>query len=146
VVISEAFGVHEPIADIARRFADAGFYAIAPDLMARQGDPMDCSDGAELVSDVLLKIPDAQVLSDLDTTVAWAAGNGAAAKPHVRHRVLLGRTVDVAAGRASADARRGGVVRDPRQRVERDLRRRRSALPMASDRSRRRAPLSRGWT
>ncbi len=39
LVIQEIFGVHEYIADTARRFAKAGYLAIAPELYARQGDP-----------------------------------------------------------------------------------------------------------
>lgn len=72
LVLSEAFGLHEHIADIARRFAHEGYCAIAPDLMIRQGDPMAYDDIGTLVSDLLLKIPDRQVMSDLDATVTWA--------------------------------------------------------------------------
>ncbi len=77
LVLSEAFGLHEHIADIARRFAHEGYFAVAPDLMVRQGDPQSFADVATLVEDLLLKIPDAQVMADLDATVAWAATQGA---------------------------------------------------------------------
>lgn len=76
LVLSEAFGLHEHIADIARRFAHEGYFAVAPDLMIRQGDPMRFDDVMELVRELLVKIPDGQVLRDLDACVAWAASNG----------------------------------------------------------------------
>lgn len=76
LVLSEAFGLHEHIADITRRFARQGYFAIAPDLMFRQGDPMRFTDVMELVRELLLKIPDGQVLDDLDACVTWAASQG----------------------------------------------------------------------
>jgi carboxymethylenebutenolidase len=79
LVLSEAFGLHEHIADICRRFAHQGYFAVAPDLMVRQGDPMVYADIGALVSELLLKIPDAQVMADLDATVAWARHHGASA-------------------------------------------------------------------
>lgn len=76
IVICEAFGLHEHIKDIVRRFAHAGYMAIAPDLMVRQGDPMKCPNTEVLVKELLLKIPDDQVMADLDASVAWAAAQG----------------------------------------------------------------------
>jgi len=76
LVISEIFGVHEYIADVTRRLADAGYQAIAPDLFVRQGDPKNYSDIPKLQAEVITKVPDAQVMGDLDATVAWAAANG----------------------------------------------------------------------
>ncbi len=38
LVVSEIFGVHEHIADVARRFAKLGYLAVAPELFVRQGD------------------------------------------------------------------------------------------------------------
>ena len=76
LVVSEAFGLHAHIADVVRRFAHQGFFAVAPDLMVRQGDPMTYNDVGALVRELLLKIPDPQVMSDLDATVAWAASQG----------------------------------------------------------------------
>ncbi len=72
LVVHEIFGVHEHIKDVCRRFAKAGFYAIAPELFARQGDVSKISDFKEIVSKVVSKVPDAQVLSDLDASVAFA--------------------------------------------------------------------------
>ena len=76
LVVQEIFGVHEHIKDVCRRFAKAGFLAIAPELYARQGDPGKYTDIPTLVKEVVSKVPDAQVMSDLDATVAWAAKNG----------------------------------------------------------------------
>ena len=72
LVVHEIFGVHEHIKDVCRRFAKAGFYAIAPELFARQGDVSKIADFKEIMSKVVSKVPDAQVLSDLDASVAFA--------------------------------------------------------------------------
>jgi carboxymethylenebutenolidase len=77
LVLSEIFGVHEYIADVARRFARAGYFAIAPELFGRQGDPTEYGELARLISEVISKVPDEQVLGDLDATVAWAKTQGA---------------------------------------------------------------------
>ncbi|MBP7567122.1 MAG: dienelactone hydrolase family protein [Burkholderiaceae bacterium] len=76
LVIQEIFGVHEYIADVCRRFAKAGYLAIAPELFARQGDPTQYTETARLMSELVSKVPDEQVMRDLDGVVAWAAGNG----------------------------------------------------------------------
>ncbi|OWQ87670.1 carboxymethylenebutenolidase [Roseateles aquatilis] len=76
LVISEIFGVHEHIADVARRFAKLGYLAIAPDLFARQGDAKVYTDIAKLQAEIISKTPDEQVLRDLDATVAWAKAQG----------------------------------------------------------------------
>jgi len=77
IVVSEIFGVHEYIADVARRFARLGYFAIAPDLFARQGDPGSYGEIDKLMSELVAKVPDAQVMGDLDATLAWAAAQGA---------------------------------------------------------------------
>ena len=76
LVIQEIFGVHEYIADTARRFANMGYLAIAPELFARQGDPTKYNVMADLFKEVVSKVPDAQVMTDLDGMVKWAAANG----------------------------------------------------------------------
>ncbi|MFT3779843.1 MAG: dienelactone hydrolase family protein [Ottowia sp.] len=76
LVLSEIFGVHEYIADTARRFAKAGYLAIAPELFVRQGDAQSYGELAKLMSEVIAKVPDAQVLGDLDAAVAWAGAHG----------------------------------------------------------------------
>ncbi|HEX2530388.1 MAG TPA: dienelactone hydrolase family protein [Burkholderiaceae bacterium] len=76
LVVSEIFGVHEHIADIARRFAKQGYMALAPELFVRQGDPASYGTIAELMKEVIAKVPDEQVMGDLDACVAWAKDNG----------------------------------------------------------------------
>ena len=76
LVVQEIFGVHEYIADTCRRFAKAGYLAIAPDLFARQGDASKYTDVSKLIAEVVSKVPDAQVMADLDGAVKWAAENG----------------------------------------------------------------------
>ena len=76
LVISEIFGVHEYIADVTRRLAQAGYMAIAPELFVRQGDATSYGEIAKLQAEVISKVPDAQVMADLDACVAWAAANG----------------------------------------------------------------------
>jgi carboxymethylenebutenolidase len=76
LVIQEIFGVHEYIADTCRRFAKAGYLAIAPELYARQGDPSKYGEMSKLIAEVVSKVPDAQVMGDLDGAVKWAGENG----------------------------------------------------------------------
>jgi carboxymethylenebutenolidase len=72
LVIHEAWGVHEHIQDICRRLAKVGYLAVAPELFARQGDPRKLTDTAQILQQIINKVPDAEVASDLDATVAWA--------------------------------------------------------------------------
>ena len=76
LVVSEIFGVHEHIADVARRFAKLGYLALAPELFVRQGDPSKYGTIAELQKEIISKVPDAQVMTDLDACVAYARANG----------------------------------------------------------------------
>ncbi len=78
LVISEIFGVHEHIADVARRLAKLGYFAVAPELFVRQGDAQSYGEVSKLVAEVVSKTGDAQVIGDLDATVAWAQAQGAA--------------------------------------------------------------------
>lgn len=71
LVIQEIFGVHEHMQDVCRRFAQLGYLAIAPELFVRQGNVLNLSSVDE-IRKVVAKVPDAQVLSDLDATVNWA--------------------------------------------------------------------------
>jgi len=75
LVVQEIFGVHEHIKDVARRFAKAGYLAIATDLQGRQGDTTKAPDMAAIQA-IVAKVPDAQVMADLDATVAWAKASG----------------------------------------------------------------------
>ncbi|MFM9903305.1 MAG: dienelactone hydrolase family protein [Pyrinomonadaceae bacterium] len=76
MVVHEIFGVHEWIQDVCRRFAKLGFVAVAPALYARQGEIKDLKDSREINRQIYSKIPDTQSMTDLDSTVAWAAKNG----------------------------------------------------------------------
>ena len=76
LVIQEIFGVHEHIKDLCRRLAKKGYYAIAPALYARQGDPAGIENMQTLVRDIVSKVPDAQVMTDIDSTLAFAGQNG----------------------------------------------------------------------
>jgi carboxymethylenebutenolidase len=75
LVVQEIFGVHEHIKDICRRLAKLGYLAIAPELYARQGDVSKIDNFRDIISKVVSKVPDTQVLSDLDAAVAWAKGS-----------------------------------------------------------------------
>ncbi|HEX8476064.1 MAG TPA: dienelactone hydrolase family protein [Pyrinomonadaceae bacterium] len=76
LVIQEIFGVHEHIKDICRRFAKLGHMAIAPELYARQGDVSQVKEMGEIISKIVSKVPDSQVMADLDATVAYARKTG----------------------------------------------------------------------
>ncbi|GAA0553752.1 carboxymethylenebutenolidase [Rhizomicrobium palustre] len=79
LVVQEIFGVHEFIKDVCRRLAHQGYYAVAPALYARYGDPgkYDMNHIEQLISDVVSKVPDNEVMGDLDAAVAFAKGEGA---------------------------------------------------------------------
>jgi len=77
LLVSEIFGVHEYIADVARRLAKKGCMAIAPELFVRQGDAQRYGEIGKLLAEVIAKVPDRQVMGDLDACVAWARGEGA---------------------------------------------------------------------
>jgi carboxymethylenebutenolidase len=72
LVVQEIFGVHEHIRDLCRRLAKRGYLAVAPELYARQGDVSQMTDIQEIISKVVSKTPDGQVMSDLDDTAHWA--------------------------------------------------------------------------
>jgi len=76
LLVSEIFGVHAHIADVARRFARAGYLCIAPELFVRQGDAKRQPDTQTLIREVISKVPDAQVLRDLDACLDWAETQG----------------------------------------------------------------------
>jgi carboxymethylenebutenolidase len=95
LVVQEIFGVHDHIKDICRRFAKLGYLAVAPELYARQGDVSNIKDFREIISKVVSKVPDAQVMSDLDATVAWIkqGGKGNTAKLGITGYCWGGRIV-----------------------------------------------------
>jgi carboxymethylenebutenolidase len=79
LVNEEIFGVHEYIADVCRRLAKVGYLAVATEFYARIGDLSKMTDVNQIVSDVILKAPDAQYMADLDSTAAWALKHGGSA-------------------------------------------------------------------
>lgn len=78
LVVHEIFGVHEHIKDICRRLARLGYFAIAPELFARQGNAAAIADIRELIAKIVSKVPDAEFMSDLDATAAYAKASGKA--------------------------------------------------------------------
>jgi carboxymethylenebutenolidase len=86
LVVQEIFGVHEHIKDICRRFAKAGYLAVAPALYARQGDVSKLTDYNDIRA-IVSKVPDSQVMSDLDATAAWAKAAGGG---NVKHLGITG--------------------------------------------------------
>jgi carboxymethylenebutenolidase len=76
LVVQEIFGVHEHIRDVCRRLAKLGYLAIAPELYFRQGDPSKLADIPTIISTIVAKVPDVQVLSDLDFCASWAVAHG----------------------------------------------------------------------
>jgi carboxymethylenebutenolidase len=75
LVAMEIFGLHEYIKDVTRRPAKLGAFAVAPDYYFRKGDLTKITDMQQLLPLVNSK-PDAELLSDLDATVAWAKSQG----------------------------------------------------------------------
>ncbi|HUK55749.1 MAG TPA: dienelactone hydrolase family protein [Nitrospiria bacterium] len=76
LVVQEIYGVHEHIRDICRRFGKRGYLAVAPELYARQGDVSKIPDVQEILAQVVSKVPDAQVMADLDAAADWAGESG----------------------------------------------------------------------
>lgn len=76
IVASEIFGVHEYIADVTRRFAKLGYMAIAPEFFIRAGDPNTYGTTADIMSNIVAKTPDSQVLNDIQAALVWAGKNG----------------------------------------------------------------------
>jgi carboxymethylenebutenolidase len=76
MVVHEIFGLHAYIADVVRRLAKTGYYAIAPNLYQRQGDPTKLENVDQLISSIVAKVPDAQVMGDLDATLAYVGSSG----------------------------------------------------------------------
>lgn len=87
LVVHEIFGVHEHIKDVCRRLAKLGYLAIAPELFARQGDVSSMTDINEIIANVVSKVPDAQVMADLDATANWV---GKHSKGDAGHLAITG--------------------------------------------------------
>jgi carboxymethylenebutenolidase len=76
LVVHEIFGLHEYIRDVCRRLARQGYLALAPDLYAREGDPTRAASVDAILAEIVGRVPDAQVMADLDAAAAWSAGDG----------------------------------------------------------------------
>ncbi len=104
IVVQEIFGVHEHIRDVCRRLAKEGYFAVAPELYFRQGSVAGLTDPKEIISKVVSKVPDAQVMSDLDATVAYvkSTGRGDTAKLGITGFCWGGRIVWLYAAHSAA--------------------------------------------
>lgn len=80
LLVSEIFGVHAHIADVARRYAQAGYLCLAPELFERQGDVHPHPDVTALLREIVNKVPDTQVMGDLDACLEWAQAHGGSAR------------------------------------------------------------------
>ena len=78
LVVQEIFGVHEHIKDLCRRLAKSGYFAVAPELYFRQGDVSQMKEVSEILTKVVSRVPDGQVLADLDAAIAWSKASGKA--------------------------------------------------------------------
>ena len=107
--------MHEHIKDICRRLAKAGYFAIAPELYARQGDVVEDDRHQEIIRRSSPRCPTTQVMSDLDATVAWAKADGKAdTREARRHRLLLGRADRLAlCARTTRNVKAGGRLVRP---------------------------------
>jgi len=76
LVVPEIFGLHEHIKDVTRRLAKLGYFAVAPDVFFRQGDPAQYTSIDDIRTHIIAKTRDEQVLADLDATVEWARQHG----------------------------------------------------------------------
>ena len=92
VVIHEAFGLADHICDLARRFANIGYNAIAPDLYWRDGNPKDPSD-INTVFPVMFGLKDSQAVGDLEAAADFLRGlKGATGKVQ---RIGLAEKLDI---------------------------------------------------
>jgi len=71
VCISEVWGVHEWVRDVTRRFAKAGYYAVAPELFKREGGVGQIPNIQEILK-IVFAVPRKQVLGDIAATIDWA--------------------------------------------------------------------------
>src|SRR5580700_2573867 len=76
LVAQEIFGLHEHIKDLCRRLAKTGYLAVAHYLYEREGDVSGLESIEEIRAKVVSRVPDAQVMRDLDATVDWASKDG----------------------------------------------------------------------
>jgi carboxymethylenebutenolidase len=76
LVAMEIFGLHEYIKDVTRRLAKLGAFAIAPDYYFRKGEDLTKITEIPKLMPIVNPKPDAELVADLDATVAWAKAQG----------------------------------------------------------------------
>lgn len=76
IVAMEIFGLHEYIKDVTRRLAKLGAFAVAPDYYFRKGTDLTTLADIKDILPIVDAKPDAELLSDLDATAAWAGSQG----------------------------------------------------------------------
>jgi carboxymethylenebutenolidase len=76
LVIQEAFGVTEHIEDVCRRFAAEGYFAVAPHLFHRSGDPVIAYDEMEKVYPYVMALNAEDLAADLDAALGYVAEAG----------------------------------------------------------------------
>jgi len=117
VVIQEAFGVNEHIEDVVRRFAAAGYHAVAPHLFHRAGGGTAPYDDFSQIMKLYGGLDDEAVLRDVDATLAHLAGGESgwpAAKTGIVGFCMGGRVSFLVAARrrlgAAVSFYGGGIV------------------------------------
>jgi carboxymethylenebutenolidase len=76
VVVQEAFGVNDHIQDVTRRFAAAGYHAVAPALFHRAGGGTAPYDDFTKVMPLFEGVTDDSILADVDATLAHLESRG----------------------------------------------------------------------
>jgi carboxymethylenebutenolidase len=76
LVAMEIFGLHEYIKDVTRRLGKLGAFAVAPDYYFRKGEDLTKITEIPKLMPIVNAKPDAELVADLDATVAWAKAQG----------------------------------------------------------------------
>lgn len=76
IVIMEAFGVNDHIEEVTRRAADAGYYAVSPDLFHRVGGGTVGYDDYPRMFEMFRSVTDPGSLADIDTVIEYLNGQG----------------------------------------------------------------------
>ena len=76
VLIHGIYGITRYIREVAHRLANHGYLTVTPDLLVRQGDSSIFEAETDLEEKLIARVPDEQVLGDLDSALSWAASNG----------------------------------------------------------------------
>lgn len=69
IVVQEWWGLDDHIRDVTRRFAQEGYFAVAPDLYSRQGHKV--TKDPNVAGELMSKLDKADGIDDLLSTVAW---------------------------------------------------------------------------